>query len=75
MTRHLNCIAVQGAKRVLFLDFDGHMTTGTAWNASYGDPIISPVYDTDGDRTSFSNTEMDRIQNVWRSVAEDYAAV
>ncbi|MBC8552163.1 MAG: PKD domain-containing protein, partial [Candidatus Brocadiales bacterium] len=62
-----------GAKRVLFLDFDGHMTTGTAWNASYGDPIISPAYDTDGDRTSFSNTEMDRIQNVWRSVAEDYA--
>ena len=62
-----------GAKRVLFLDFDGHMLTGTAWNASYGDPIISPAYDTDGDRTSFSNAEMDRIQNVWRSVAEDYA--
>ena len=62
-----------GAKRVLFLDFDGHMTTGTAWNANYGDPIISPAYDTDGDRTTFSNTEMNRIQNVWRSVAEDYA--
>lgn len=62
-----------GAKRVLVLDFDGHTTTGTAWNSSYGDPIISPAYDTDGDRTSFSNTEMDRIQNVWRSVAEDYA--
>ena len=62
-----------GSKRVLLLDFDGHMTTGTAWNSSYGDPILSPAYDTDGDRTSFSNTEMDRIQNVWRSVAEDYA--
>ncbi len=62
-----------GTKRVLFLDFDGHMTTGTAWNTFYGDPIISPVYDTDGDRTSFSNAEMDRIQNIWQSVAEDYA--
>ena len=62
-----------GAKRVLFLDFDGHLTTGTAWNSSYGDPIISPAYDMDGDLTSFSNTEMDRIQNVWRSVDEDYA--
>jgi len=62
-----------GAKRVLLLDFDGHTTTGTAWNSSYGDPIVSPAYDTDGDRTSFSNTEMNRIQNVWRSVAEDYA--
>ena len=62
-----------GAKRVLFLDFDGHVTTGTAWNMSYGDPIVSPAYDTDGDATSFSNIEMNRIQNVWKRVAEDYA--
>ena len=62
-----------GAKRVLFLDFDGHTTTGTAWNSSYGSQIVSPAYDIDGDRTSFSNAEMDRIQNVWQLVAEDYA--
>lgn len=62
-----------GSKLVLFLDFDGHVTTGTAWNRSYGDPIVSPAYDTDGDRSSFSNIEMDSIQNVWKRVAEDYA--
>ncbi len=62
-----------GAKRVIFLDFDGNTTTGTAWNSSYGEPINSPAYDFDGDNSSFSNAEMDRIQNVWQLVAEDYA--
>ena len=62
-----------GSKRVIFLDFDGNTTTGTAWNSSYGEPINSPAYDFDGDNSSFSNAEMDRIQNVWQLVAEDYA--
>ena len=62
-----------GSKRVIFLDFDGNTTTGTAWNANYGEPIISPAYSMDGDRTSFSNTELDRIQNAWQLVAEDFA--
>ena len=27
----------------VYLDFDGHVTSGTAWNSSYGiDPIVSP---------------------------------
>ena len=62
-----------GSNRVIFLDFDGHTTTGRWWNSSYGDPIISPAYSMDGDRTSFSNTELDRIQNAWQLVAEDFA--
>lgn len=62
-----------GSKRVIYLDFDGHTTTGTAWNNSYGEPIVSPAYSIDSDRTQFSNSELDRIQNIWRRVAEDYA--
>ncbi len=65
--------SLPGSKRVLYIDFDGHTTTGTAWNVSYGDPIISPAYDLDGDSSIFSNAEMDRIQDIWKLVSEDYA--
>jgi hypothetical protein len=34
------------ATRKILLDFDGHVTTGTAWNNAKGkDPIITPPYD------------------------------
>lgn len=62
-----------GANRVIYLDFDGHITTGTAWNDSYNvNTINSPPYSTDSD-PQFKNSELDIIQNVWRIVAEDYA--
>ena len=34
--------------RKIFLDFDGHTTTGSAWNAVAGRPavIITPPFDT-----------------------------
>ena len=64
-----------GSQRKIYLDFNGHTTTGTAWNVSYGvDPIVSPAYDTDGVPGTFSTTELTAIQNMWRRVAEDYAA-
>ena len=61
------------SNRVIYLDFDGHTVSGTAWNNSYGDPIVSPAYSTDSDRSTFSNTELDRIQRIWQRVAEDFA--
>jgi len=62
-----------GSKRVIYLDFNGHQTSGTAWNASSGvDPIISPAYTRDSD-PAFSDTELDYIQKMWRQVAEDFA--
>ncbi len=61
-----------GAKRVIFLDFDGHITSGTAWNSRV-DPIVSPTYSSDADHSTFSNQELEDIQNMWRQVAEDYA--
>ncbi len=63
-----------GASKVIYLDFNGHTSTGTVWNASYAiDPIVSPAFDLDGVPSSFSATELDRIQKIWQRVAEDYS--
>jgi PKD repeat protein len=62
-----------GSKRVIYLDFNGHQTSGTEWNASSGvDPIISPAYTRDSD-PAFSDAELGYIQKMWRQVAEDFA--
>jgi hypothetical protein len=64
-----------GSNRVIYLDFDGHIITGTAWNASKGvDPVNVSAYDTDGDPATFSTAEQDVVHEVWARVAEDYAA-
>ncbi len=63
-----------GSNRVIYLDFDGHTITGTAWNASKGiDPVNVSPYDTDGDPATFSTAEQDVVHEVWARVAEDYA--
>jgi hypothetical protein len=35
-----------GSSRKMFLDFDGHTTTGTAWNNAANPTIVTPAYDT-----------------------------
>jgi PKD repeat protein len=63
-----------GAKRTLYLDFNGHTVTGTAWNSSYGLAAInSPAFDLDGFPSTFSTPELERIQAIWQRVSEDYA--
>lgn len=62
-----------GASKVILLDFDGHTTANTNWNAAYGS-ITSPAYDVDGVPTSFSSTELSNIYAMWRAVAEDYVS-
>jgi len=64
-----------GSNRVIFLDFDGHVTSNTSWNTSYtgGAPINSAPYSLDGDPTTFSTAEQDAIQYIWQRVAEDFA--
>jgi hypothetical protein len=52
-----------GAAATLFLDFDGHV----------GSARTTPVYDADGDATTFSTAELAFIEDLWRVVAEDYA--
>ncbi|WOJ93375.1 PKD domain-containing protein [Congregibacter variabilis] len=60
------------APRTVYLDFDGHVTSGTAWNGGGGD-ITSPAYDRNGDPSFFTNSELTEIQAIWRLVAEDFA--
>ena len=62
-----------GALRVIYLDFDGHTTTGTSWNTGYnsGAAIVTPAFSFEGD-SSFSDNELARIQYIWQRVAEDF---
>ena len=58
-----------GASHTIYLDFDGHLTTGTYWNG--GNDINSAAYSFEGD-SSFSDNELARIQRIWQRVAEDF---
>ncbi|WP_328331371.1 zinc-dependent metalloprotease [Kribbella sp. NBC_00382] len=63
-----------GSNRVIYLDFDGHTITGTAWNAN-GKPATVNItaYDTDGNTGNWSTAEQNVVREVWARVAEDYA--
>lgn len=62
-----------GADKVIYLDFDGNTTQGTAWNDANNPTIVTPAFDTDGNPSAFSNTELETIQAIWQRVAEDFA--
>jgi hypothetical protein len=55
----------------IYLDFGGFSFNGD-W-ADQGLPGITPAYDTNGDASTFSASELTNIQNVWSRVAEKYA--
>ena len=63
-----------GASKRIYLDFDGHVTSGTIWNSNYtgGQNIVTPAFDLDGNTTAFSDAERERIQLIWERVSEDY---
>jgi hypothetical protein len=67
----------EGASNVLFLDFNGHVISGTAWNNNATYYNISSwdcrPFSIDGDETTFSATEQEVIRKIWERVAEDYA--
>jgi len=67
--------SMPGAARVLYLDFNGHTTTGTQWNSSFtgGAAIVSQPFDIDGSPGTFSAAEQAVIKRVWQRVADDYA--
>ena len=72
-TRPSSCNSRPGAQRTIYLNFIGATITSTAWNSS-SSTINAKPYDIDGVPTSFSTTELQRIQYIWQRVAEDYAA-
>lgn len=62
------------ANKVIYLDFDGHTTTGTPWNSNFGvSSYVSPAYNIDGDPSSFSITELEQVQQIWQQAAADFA--
>jgi len=67
--------SLDGARHTIYLDFDGHTTSGTRWNTSYkgGADIVTPAFDFDGNTASFSSAELERIQYIWQRVAEDFS--
>jgi hypothetical protein len=67
--------SMAGASKVIYLDFDGHVTSGTYWNSDFnnGADIVSLPYNLDNNTDSFSDDELIRIQNIWARVAEDFA--
>jgi putative cell wall-binding protein len=63
-----------GAQRTIYIDFDGHVLTGTAWNDWRGyETIVCPPWDTEGGPDVFTDAERAKIIEVWQRVAEDYA--
>jgi PKD repeat protein len=64
-----------GATKVIYLDFTGHVTSGTSWNSAFtgGADIVSQPFDLDGNPAAFSEAECAFIYLVWQRVAADFA--
>lgn len=64
-----------GANQVIYLDFDGETVAGTQWNtdANGGSPFTVSPWSMDGNRNAFSTAEQDKIIELWRMIAEDFA--
>ena len=62
------------AKRTIYLNFVGATLTNTAWNSSSQPTITAEPFDLDGAPSTFSNAELERIQYIWKRVAEAYSA-
>ena len=64
------------SSKVIYLDFNGHTTTGTSWNntaGGMGSSFYSPAYDLNGNPANFSADELSTIQRIWQRVAADFA--
>ena len=59
-----------GSNRLIYLDFNGHVVTNSAWNTG---TLTAQAYDIDSNPAAFSATELSNIKQIWQRVAEDYA--
>ena len=62
-----------GAANVVYIDFDGAVITGTAWNDVHAQ-LDAKAFNVEGDAASFSAAERTRIVDIWHRVSEDLAA-
>jgi MBG domain/Metallo-peptidase family M12 len=62
------------ATRRIYLDFNGGIVSGTAWNSSRGvNSWEVKAWSQDSDATAFNDAEQAWMKRVWQRVAEDYA--
>ena len=59
-----------GATKRVYLDFNGHTFTNTAWGAG---TFVGMAFSKDADRANFSDAERTAIISIWHRVAEDLA--
>ena len=63
-----------GSPNVIYLDFNGGIVSGTAWNNSSGvSSYDTQAWSRDSDRTTFSDSEQIDIRRIWERMAEDFA--
>jgi hypothetical protein len=58
-----------GAAAAIYLDFDGNIEPQWGSHAN----VVTPPYDTDGNKSSYSAVELAAIREIWTRVSEDYA--
>lgn len=64
-----------GASRTLYIDFDGHQLIDTRWNTFSGQPVLNMLpFSLDSDTNNFSASEIARMAESWRRVAEDLSS-
>ncbi len=63
-----------GAPNHMYLDFNGGVITGKAWNTSRGvSSWTAKAFSLDADLANFSDAEQTFMRRVWERIAEDYA--
>lgn len=64
----------EGAPYVIYLDFNGGVVSGKAWeNADGVTEWDTKAFSKDSDHTTFSDAEQDAIRQIWQRISEDYA--
>jgi hypothetical protein len=63
---HVDDADISPIAQVIFLDFDGHVTTNTDWNRQVGKAaMVSSPYDKDDSPGNFSVEELADIVAIW----------
>jgi hypothetical protein len=62
-----------GAPNHIYLDFNGALVSGKEWSRDGVASWDCAAWGTDGDATTFSDSEQTEMRRVWERISEDYA--